>query len=377
MQSLVPWKFFARNSLNKHQPSASSPKSYIHSLTITQSQAETSFKPKAGELDESYELTITNDGRATISAVSASGVIYGVETFIQLFFQHSSPGLGVYTSLIPVNIVDSPKFAHRGLNLDVARNWFPVDNILRTIDALSWNKFNRLHLHMTDAQSWPIDIPSIPELSQKGAYQEGLSYTLADIQNIYSYAIARGIEVYIEFDMPGHTTSIGYAFPELIAAFGAAPWPTYCNEPPCGQLKLNSTSVATFLEKLFADILPRVSPYTSYFHTGGDELNAQVYLLDDTVKSNDKSVIQPLLQKFVDRNHNQIRAAGLSPVVWEEMLLTWNLTLGSDVVVQTWGVSPDSVQQTVEAKHKVLFGDFNFWVCKNQIPAGCSILTMA
>ena len=163
-------------------------------------------------------------------------------------------------NLAPVIIVDAPKFAHRGLNLDVARNWFPVEDILRTIDALSWNKYNRLHIHMTDSQSWPIEIPSIPELAEKGAYEEQLTYSPADIQLIHTYAIERGIEIIIEFDMPGHTTSIGYAFPDLITAFDAKPWTTYCNEPPCGQLKLNSSAVGEFLEKLFADILPRVSP---------------------------------------------------------------------------------------------------------------------
>jgi hexosaminidase len=365
-QSLVPWKFFARNSLSKVQPSASSQKKYIKTLTITQSEVEKSFQPSAGKLDESYNLTITKDGNATLSAVSTSGVIFGLESFTQLFYQHSSPGVGVYTPLAPVTIIDAPKYAHRGLNLDVARNWFPVSTILRTIDALSWNKYNRLHIHMTDSQSWPLDIPSIPELSEKGAYQEGLSYTPTDIQEIHTYAIARGIEIVIEFDMPGHTTAIGYAFPDLITAANAKPWTTYCNEPPCGQLKLNSSAVYTFLDKLFDDVLPRVSPYTSYFHTGGDELNAQAYLLDDTVMSSETDVIQPLLQKFVDRNHGQIRAAGLVPMVWEEMLITWNLTLGSDVVVQSWGTTGDSVPAIVEAGHQVLFGDYNFWVSRNK-----------
>jgi hexosaminidase len=90
-------------------------------------------------------------------------------TILQLFFQHSSGG--VYTKMIPVVIYDTPKFQHRGLNMDVSRNWYPIDDILRTIRALSWNKFNRLHLHMTDSQAWPMDIPAFPLLSQKGAYQ--------------------------------------------------------------------------------------------------------------------------------------------------------------------------------------------------------------
>lgn len=245
--------------------------------------------------------------------------------------------------------------------MDVSRNWYPVSDIIRTIDALAMNKFNRLHLHMTDSQSWPMDIPALPELSQKGAYQVGLSYTPADIKKVQKYAIERGIEVIIEFDMPGHTTAIGLSHPDLIAGINAQPWATYCAEPPCGSLKLNSTDVDDFLEQLFADVLPRVQPYSSYFHTGGDEVNNQVYLLDETVKSNDSLVIGPLIQKLVDRNHAQIRAAGLTPIVWEEMLLQWNLTLGSDVLVQSW-LSDASVAAITAKGHKVLAGNYNFWV---------------
>lgn len=67
------------------------------------------------------------------------------------------------------------------------------------------------------------------------------------------------------------------------------------------------------------------------------------------------------MQAFIDRNHAQVRAAGLTPIVWEEMLLQWNLTLGSDVVVQTWQ-SDDAVAQTVALGHKALVGNYNYWV---------------
>jgi hexosaminidase len=206
-----------------------------------------------------------------------------------------------------------------------------------------------------------MDIPALPQLSQKGAYRAGLSYSPDDIKLIQTYAIERGVEVIIEFDMPGHTTSIGYAYPDLIAAFDAKPWDTYCAEPPCGTLKLNSSAVYDFLQTLFSDVIPRVSPYSAYFHTGGDEVNSMAYLLDDTVQSNLTSVIQPLIQKLVDRNHAQLRAAGLAPVVWEEMALDWDLTLGDDVLVQTW-LSDESVAKVTALGHKALAGNYNFWV---------------
>jgi hexosaminidase len=176
------------------------------------------------------------------------------------------------------------------------------------------------------------------------------------------YGTLQGVQVYLETDMPGHTSSIAYSHPELIASFNKQPdWDTYAAEPPSGTLKLNSPAVNEFLTTLFDDLLPRLGEYTAYYHTGGDEVNKQAYLYDDTVKSNDSKVLQPLMQKFVDRNHDQIRSYGFTPIVWEEMLLEWNLTLGKDVVVQSWR-NASSVLKAVEAGHKVLVGSSDFWV---------------
>ncbi|KAK2626073.1 hypothetical protein QTJ16_004335 [Diplocarpon rosae] len=360
-QTFVPWKLHTRNQLSSFEPEEDGDKQYIKSLDILQTNLDsaTTFKPLAGQVNESYNLTISTDGKAEITAFSSTGVLHGLETFIQLFYKHSS-GSGIYTNQAPIKIIDAPKFSHRGLNMDVARNWYPVSDILRTIDALSMNKFNRLHIHMTDSQSWPLDIPALPDLSKRGAYQTGLSYSPSDFKKIQTYAVARGVEIIVEFDMPGHTTSIGYAYPELITGFDAKPWDTYCNEPPCGSLKLNSPAVSKFLDTLFADVLPRVQPYSAYFHTGGDEVNKNVYLLDETVKSNDSAVIGPLIQKLVDRNHDQIRKAGLVPIVWEEMLLDWNIKLGDDVLVQSW-LSDASVAAITGKGYKVLVGNYNYW----------------
>lgn len=356
----VPWKFHPRNS--PFEPSLAS-QTLIHHVYIQQNHTDTknASRPLVGEVDESYTLSITKDGAVRITAASSNGVLYALETFTQLFYQHSQSTSCVYTPYAPVTITDAPKFPHRGLNLDVARNYYPKDDILRTIDALAWNKFNRLHLHITDSQSWPLEIPALPDLATKGAYRKDLTYSPKDIQDIQQYGVARGIEVILEIDMPGHTASIALSDPDLITAFNIQPaWSTYANEPPSGQLKLNSPAVYAFLEKVWNDLLPRLSPYSAYFHTGGDELNVNAYNYDPTVKSNLSSVIQPYLQKFVDFNHAKLRANGLTPIVWEEMLLDWNLTLGSDVIVQTW-LSEDSVANTVAKGHKALVGNYNFW----------------
>lgn len=361
LQNFVPWKLHPRNTISEFEPDAHTSRIYISQVIITQTDTdnETAFRPLAGQVDESYTISISDNGTSEITAASYHGVLYALESFSQLFYQHSS-GTGFYTNLAPVKIVDNPKFPHRGLNLDVARSWFPVKSILNMIDALAINKFNRLHLHITDSQSWPLEIQSMPELAEKGAYMTGLSYSANDLTRIHDHGLRRGVEVILEVDMPGHTTSIGYAYPELIAGFAATPWYTYCAEPPCGSLKLNSPAVTSFVEKMLADIIPRVSPYSAYFHTGGDEVNKNVYLLDETIQSNDTSILTPLLQNFVSRNHDQLRKSGITPIVWEEMALDWNLTLGSDVIVQVW-LSSESIAKVTSKGLKVLAGDYKNW----------------
>lgn len=368
--SFVPWKFHARNS--DFVSRGNSRTNQITSISLLQTGMDltSSSKPLLlSTLDESYVLRIKENGNVAINASTSLGILRGLQTLQQLFYRDTQTH-DVYTPYVPVEISDAPKFSHRGINLDVARNYYAPSDIKRTIDAMSWNKFNRLHLHITDAQSWPLEIPALPDLARQGAYRSDLSYSPTVVADIQLYGLFRGVEVFFETDMPGHTASIALAYPDLITAFNVQPdWDTYSAEPPTGQLKLNSTAVYSFLEKLWQDLLPRISKQSSYFHTGGDEVNANAYLLDEGIRSNDSVVLKPFLQKFIDFNHQRIRAAGMTPIVWEEQLLTWNLTLGSDVIVQTW-LSEESVAQTVARGHKVLAGNYNFWVSLTRLAYG-------
>lgn len=360
-QNIYPWKFHPRNW---SEPVQNSDTKYISTISIHILKPNSSnvADPLASPIDESYTLTIDTSGTTTISANTSLGIKHGLTTLTQLFYATANKE-NIYTPLAPLTIHDRPKFSHRGLNLDVARNWYPTSVIKRQIAAASYNKLNVLHLHITDSQSWPLEIPSLPDLSRKGAYRPDLVYTPSDFLNLQHYAALHGMQLITEIDMPGHTSSIHHAYPDLIAAFNIQPnWDTYAAEPPSGTLKLNSTPVTKFLDTLFADLLPRVKPYTAYFHTGGDEVNKNAYTLDDTVESNDSAILQPLMQKFVDRNHANVRNAGLTPIVWEEMLLDWNLTLGKDVVVQSWQ-SDAAVLNIVSKGYKALAGNYNFWVC--------------
>jgi hexosaminidase len=354
--NLYPWKFHSRNWTEPSPQDVAIQVSRVDIKLLSRSTPHPN-----GEVDESYTIDLTEEGRATISANSSVGISHGLTTFTQLFYAHSNAE-DAYTPFAPLHIFDAPVFQHRGINLDVSRHYFSVSDIKRQIDACAYNKMNRFHLHVTDSQAWPLEIPSLPSLARNGAYRPDLTYTPHDFAEIQRHAALQGVQVITEIDMPGHTSSIYHAFPELIAAFDMQPdWDTYAAEPPSGTLKLNSTAVDDFLETLFDDLLPRVAPYSEYFHTGGDEVNMNAYMLDDTVKSNKFEVLQPLMQRFVEKNHERVRRRGLTPVVWEEMLLEWNLTLGDDVVVQSWR-SDEAVKKIVERGHKALVGNYKYWV---------------
>lgn len=358
-QGFYPWKFHSRGW---EEPVQGERAKYIDrvELRLLASDPEDVAKARVGDVDESYTLSVTGAGVASIAANSSIGIARGLTTFTQLFFQ-SSDGKRSYTPLAPVAITDEPLFEHRGINLDVSRTFIPVPDIKRQIDAVAYSKMNRLHLHATDSQSWPLEIPSLPDLARKGAYRPDYVYTTADFADLQRHAALQGVQLITEIDMPGHTSSIWYSAPELIAAYNQQPdWDTYAAEPPSGTLKLNSPAVSKFLDTLFKDLMPRVAPYTSYFHTGGDEVNLNAYTLDSSVNSSDASVLQPLMQAFVSANHARVRAQGLTPIVWEEMLLVWNLTLGSDVIVQSWQ-SDDAVLSIVESGHKALVGNYEYW----------------
>lgn len=358
--NFVPWKL--RPAHTDFEPALDGDKKRVTSLNISHPDDgdETCYRPLAGEIDESYTFELTGDGEATITAETSIGVLRALETFVQLFYQHTS-GTDWYTQIAPVSVKDEPLFPHRGMLLDAARTWYSVEDITRMIDALSWNKMNRLHLHATDSQSWPLEIPAMPDLAAKGSYHKDLTYSPEDLAHIQEYASHRGVQVIVEIDMPGHIGSVYHSYPELIVAYDEQPYHWWCAQPPCGAFKMNSTAVYDFLEKLFDDLLPRLAPYSAYFHTGGDELNKNDSMLDEGVRSNDTEVLKPLLQKFLDVNHERVRKAGLTPMVWEEMALEWEQNLGDDVVVQSW-LGGDAVKNLTEKGHKVIDSNYNFWV---------------
>ena len=308
---------------------------------------------------ERYSISILPDGTTLLEIMSPEGGVHALDTLAQLFYAHSAMGKGAYTPYAPVTIVDEPAFEHRGLHLDISRNWIAPKDVLRTIEAMGFNKLNKLHLHAADAQSWPLEIPELPDLSRKGAYREYQVWTTKDLANVQRYGIYHGVEVYLEIDLPGHTASIYHSYPDLITAYNK-PWDKYAQEPPSGQLKLNHPDVPPFLTALFNGLLPRTLPFSAHFHIGGDEINKEAYVLDPTVKSSSEAVLQPLIQRFMDHVLSLLENYSLTPIVWEDMLLEWNLKLPPATIIQTWR-SASSLAKVVEKGHRAIFGPCEEW----------------
>lgn len=222
-------------------------------------------------------------------------------------------------------------------------------------------KLNVFHWHVVDSQSFPLEVPALPELSAKGAYSSSMVFTPGDVQNVISYAAARGIDVMLEIDTPGHTDIIARSHPELIACDSERPWATYANEPPAGQLRFANNGTSQFVSKLFqevASVLPG-----KLFSTGGDELNTNCYANDTETQAALKAsgkTLEEALSDFTVATHAALRAKGKTPVVWEEMILSHNVTLGNDTIAMVW-ISSDDVGLVAEKGFRIVHAASDFF----------------
>ncbi|KAI0642477.1 N-acetylhexosaminidase [Trametes meyenii] len=290
---------------------------------------------------ESYQLQVPTDGtRATLMANSTLGLLRGLTTFEQLWCDYK----GVKYMLDgPLRIDDEPAFPYRGFSFDTSRNFYPVSDILRTIDAMSWVKLGVLYWHIIDSQSFPLEVPAFPELSEKGAYSLDEIYTQDDVQRIIKYANERGVDVVLEMDSPGHTTAISAAHPEHVACASKSPWSKYASEPPAGQLRIASPSTLSFAHTLFTS-MARTLPSTM-MSSGGDEVNLPCWEDDqqtmaDLARRN--ITIDDALNEFVQTVQDVIVEHGKTPFIKSDMVLTHNVPVVSDTVVVVWQKSEDA-----------------------------------
>src|SRR5581483_6817631 len=162
--------------------------------------------------DESYKLQMSSAG-ADLSAPTTLGVMRGLQTFLQLV-EVTPQGFAVPA----VSIEDKPRFAWRGLLIDVGRHFMPVEVIKRNLDGMAAVKMNVFHWHISDYQGFRVESKKFPKLQEMGS--DGLYYTQAEIRDVIAYARDRGIRVIPEFDMPGHSTSWFVGYPDLASSPG-------------------------------------------------------------------------------------------------------------------------------------------------------------
>jgi len=179
---------------------------------------------------ESYNLKIIKGESISIQGSDNSGVFYGIQSLLSLFPIENYKGNSVKATVPTVIIKDAPRFAYRGMHLDVSRNFNKKESVFKLIDVMAFYKLNKLHLHLTDDEGWRLEIKSLPELTEIGAFRghtlddvEYLHpsygsgpepdsvnsfgsgfYTQQDYMQILKYAFNRHIDVIPEFDLPGH-----------------------------------------------------------------------------------------------------------------------------------------------------------------------------
>ncbi|KAD7117180.1 hypothetical protein E3N88_04448 [Mikania micrantha] len=165
-------------------------------LTITVTDI---VAPLAHGVNESYTLTIpSNATTATLVAVTPWGAMRGLESLSQLVWGNPAR---VRAGLV---ISDWPMFPHRGILLDTSRNYYGVEDLLRLIGAMSANKLNVFHWHITDSQSFPLVLKSEPELVEKGSYGPDMRYSAEDVKRVVEFGLEHGVRIIPEIDMPGN-----------------------------------------------------------------------------------------------------------------------------------------------------------------------------
>jgi hexosaminidase len=281
--------------------------------------------PTLGE-DESYTLDVTSEG-ALIKAPMRAGALHGLETFGQLVTL-AQDGFEVPA----VHIEDRPRFPWRGLMLDSARHWMPLEVVKRNLDAMAAVKLNVFHWHLSEDQGFRVESKRFPKLHQLGS--DGLFYTQDEIRGVVAYARDRGIRVVPEFDIPGHTTAWLVGYPELGTIPGpyeiGRKWGVYENA-----LDPSREETYAFLDAFFEEMTALFPD--PYFHIGGDEVVAKQWSASARVqafaKEHNLKDAHAIQAYFNQRVQKLLQKRGKILIGWDEVL---HPDLPRDIVVQSW-----------------------------------------
>jgi hexosaminidase len=276
--------------------------------------------------DESYTLDVTTF-RAVLRAPTVVGALRGLETFQQLV----TAGASGFT--IPlVHIADRPRFAWRGLLIDVSRHFEPIDVIERNLDAMAAVKLNVLHWHLSDDQGFRVESKRYPKLQELGS--NGEYYTQAQVRDVVAYARDRGIRVVPEFDMPGHSISWFVGYPSLASSRGPYTLPTDFNFT-AGAFDPTKETTYRFITRFVGEMAQLFPDH--YWHIGGDEVDARAWESSTSISRfmrRHKLRDFGALQAYFNRRLLRILTAQHKRVVgWDEIL---HPDLPHDIVIQSW-----------------------------------------
>jgi hexosaminidase len=258
-----------------------------------------------GPPDERYSLSV-DAGQVVLRAMAPAGVARGLTTLTQLLA--TAPRTGAGETLVPgVQIFDAPRFAWRGLSLDVARTFFTTGEIRRVIDLLALYKLNVLHLHLTDDQGWRLPAGRPAQAPEP----DGICYRAEDLRALAAYAADRFVTVVPEVNTPGHTAALLRLHPELN---------TGRNQVDLAHRTgwLDPELPATF--ELMEQVLAGVAAIFPgpYIHIGGDEPHGMPH---------------GLYSPYVQRLRRLVRSIGKRPLGWQESA---RAGLGPDDMIQYW-----------------------------------------
>ncbi len=280
---------------------------------------------------EWYWLSITLDG-VYIYAVEDIGVHWALTTLYLLGVE----GKGI---LPCCEIKDEPVMSHRGFMLDVSRHMFTVEEIKRFVEQCSLLKLNRFHWHLSDDQGYRIESKIFPELNRIGSYREpdryGGYYTHDEIMDIVSFASDRGVEVIPEIDLPGHTTAMIAAYPELSCS-GEPAKVGIASGVYERVLCVGNEQVLPWVCKLLDEVTD-LFPY-EYFHIGGDEVPKNEWKkcpLCNLKKQKSGAANEEELQTaFTNQLAAYLRKKGKTVICWNDALKAGGLD--ENTVVQYW-----------------------------------------
>jgi hexosaminidase len=291
--------------------------------------------------NEGYALSVTDKG-ITVKANKANGIYYGYQTIRQLLpvaIESATVAANTTWSIPVVEITDKPRFAWRGLHLDVARHFMPKEFVKKYIDLMAFHKLNTFHWHLTEDQGWRIEIKKYPKLTEIGGFRKetlighagekverfdgkryGGFYTQDDIKEVVAYAKERYITVVPEIEMPGHAQAAIAAYPELGVTGKPVEVATKWGVFP--DIFNAEDKTFTFLEDVLTEVITLFPG--EYVHVGGDEAIKDYWKTSPQIQKKIKDLKlkdeHELQSYFIQRIEKFLNAKGKKLIGWDEIL---------------------------------------------------------